>query len=393
MSGRDGDGSGEPSLSGIASFERDAWVIDGGVLDNAPFRPALEAIRRAPASGPVQRVLCYVTPYSTSPEERAASRAAPPPLGTVVGAAFNLPRDVTLTETLEDVADYKQRVRNRRASRGTVAVRLGDDGLARQARAFHDDYVSLRAATSADDVLRRFVAGTVGRRAQGAARAVQRPVASGARLVGRGVLLPWIPGTPRDDAEPWAWGLAPIGRSSLLVLDLLARTLAVTPSSSDPEDDAALARIVEARSQLSAVGAWVRLRREAYFAAAETRYRDLPLSSDALRPVLTAWNGADLDFEGSGRRSSVISGACSRSRRHTARRSMHSGPSPARRWSGSRTPSATAAQRRSSCFDATRAPSSARGGASRSSRSSWRSSASEPRRPTNVGSAGSSISR
>ena len=296
----DGDGSGEPSLSGIASFERDAWVIDGGVLDNAPFRPALEAIRRAPASGPVQRVLCYVTPYSTSPEERAASRAAPPPLGTVVGAAFNLPRDVTLTETLEDVADYKQRVRNRRASRGTVAVRLGDDGLARQARAFHDDYVSLRAATSADDVLRRFVAGTVGRRAQGAARAVQRPVASGARLVGRGVLLPWIPGTPRDDAAPWAWGLAPIGRSSLLVLDLLARTLAVTPSSSDPEDDAALARIVEARSQLSAVGAWVRLRREAYFAAAETRYRDLPLSSDALRPVLTAWNGADLDFDGIG---------------------------------------------------------------------------------------------
>ena len=296
----DGDGSGEPSLSGIASFERDAWVIDGGVLDNAPFRPALEAIRRAPASGPVQRVLCYVTPYSTSPDEHAASRAAPPPLGSVVGAAFNLPRDVTLTETLEDVADYKQRVRNRRASRGTVAVRLGDDGLARQARAFHDDYVTLRSSTSADDVLRRFVAGTVGRRAQGAARAVQRPVASGARLVGRGVRLPWIPGTPRDDAEPWAWGLAPIGRSSLLVLDLLARTLAVTPSSSDPSDDAALARIVEARSQLSAVGAWVRLRREAYFAVAETRYRDLPLSSDALRPVLTAWNGADIDFDGIG---------------------------------------------------------------------------------------------
>jgi len=36
-----------PSLSGVASFRRDAWVIDGGVLDNAPFRPALEAIRRA----------------------------------------------------------------------------------------------------------------------------------------------------------------------------------------------------------------------------------------------------------------------------------------------------------------------------------------------------------
>ena len=296
----DSDGSGDPSLSGIASFEHDAWVIDGGVLDNAPFRPAIEAIRRAPASGPVQRVLCYVTPYATSPEERAATRAVPPPLGAVVGAAFNLPRDVTLTETLEDVADYKQRVRSRRASRGTVAVRLGDDGLAKQAQAFYDDYRDLRGATSADDVLRRFVAGTVGRRAQGAARAVQRPVASGARLVARGVRLPWIPERPRDAAAPWAWGLAPIGRSSLLVLDLLARTLAITPSSSGAEDEAALARIVEARSQLSAVGAWVRLRREAYFAAAESRYRDLPVSSDALRPALTAWNGADLDFDGIG---------------------------------------------------------------------------------------------
>lgn len=291
-----GDGSNDASLAGVASFERDAWVIDGGVLDNAPFRPALEAIRRAPASGPVQRVLCYVTPYATSPEERPATRGDPPPLGRVVGAAFNLPRDVTLTETLEDVAEYKQRVRNRRASRGTVAVRLGDQGLAAQARVFYDDYRELRAATSADDVLRRFVAGTVGRRAQGAARAVQRPVATGARLAGRGVRLPWIPASPRDDAGAWSWGLAPIGRSSMVVLDLLARALAITPNASALGDDPAMTRIVEARAQLSGVVAWVRLRREAYFAAAETRYRDLPTAPDALRPVLAQWNGADLEL-------------------------------------------------------------------------------------------------
>lgn len=289
-----------PSLSGVASFRRDAWVIDGGVLDNAPFRPALEAIRRAPASGPVQRVLCYVTPYATSPDERPANRSEPPALSTVVGAAFNLPRDLTLTETLEDVAEYKLRVRNRRASRGTVAARLGDSGLFAQAGLFHDDYRAIRSATSADDVLRRFVAGTVGRRAQGAARAVQRPVASGARLVERGVRLPWIPGSPRDDAAAWAWGLAPIGRSSLLVLDLLARTLAITPGVSALRDDPSLARIVAARLQLSGVLAWVRLRREAYFAAAERRFAQLPTTADALRGALTELNGGPLDLAGIG---------------------------------------------------------------------------------------------
>jgi patatin-related protein len=294
----DGTDPNLPSLSGIASFRRDAWVIDGGVLDNAPFRPALEAIRRAPASGPVQRVLCYVTPYATSPDERAARRSEPPALGSVVGAAFNLPRDVTLTETLEDVAEYKQRVRNRRASRGTVAARLGDTGLFAQARLFHDDYCAVRAATSADDVLRRFVAGSVGRRAQGAAHAVQRPVASGARLLDRGVTLPWIPGSPRGDDLEWAWGLAPIGRSSLLVLDLLARTLAITPGVSALGGDSALDRIVTARQQLSGVLGWVRLRREAYFAAAERRYAQLPTSAGELGRVLEEQNGGALDLVG-----------------------------------------------------------------------------------------------
>jgi patatin-related protein len=289
-----------PSLAGIASFERDAWVVDGGLLDNAPFRPALEAIRRAPASGPVQRVLCYVTPYATSPEERPASVTDPPALGAVLGSAFNLPRDLTLTETLEDVADYKERVRNRRASRATLAVRLGDEGLARQAGLFYEDYLQLRAATSGDDVLRRFVAGTVGRRAQGAARAVQRPVASGARLVERGVRLPWIPGSPRDDGTRWGWGLAPISRSSLLVIDLLARTLAITPNASALVDDAAIARIVRARYQLSGALGWVRLRREAYFALGEQLFRELPAGADELRAELSSWNGAELDYRGIG---------------------------------------------------------------------------------------------
>ena len=110
------------------------------------------------------------TPYATSPDERPATVSKPPALGSVVGAAFNLPRDLTLTETLEDVAEYKERVRNRRASRGTVAMRLGDAGLAASAEMFYGDYRQLRTSTSADDVLRRALACDLGRVAQGSAR-------------------------------------------------------------------------------------------------------------------------------------------------------------------------------------------------------------------------------
>ena len=300
VDGADGGPAG-PSLAGIASFARDAWVIDGGVLDNAPFRPALEAIRRAPSSVPVQRILCYVTPYATTPEERSATQAAPPRLASVVGAAFNLPRDVTLTDTLEDVAEYKRRVRTRRASRATLAVRLRDGGLRRYARRFHCDYVELRSWSTAEEVLQRVLAGSAARRAQGAARAVPRPAATGSRLVARGVRLPWIPPRVRDDGASWEWGLAPIARSSQLVLDLLARTLGITPNVRSPGHDEALARIVRARFTLSYVTSWTRQMRDAYFAEADVKLGQLRGLDDAQRRAkLVEWNGAELDLDGIG---------------------------------------------------------------------------------------------
>lgn len=43
------------------------WLMDGGVLDNAPFEPVLEAIQRRPIDGPWRRVLAYVVPSGASP--------------------------------------------------------------------------------------------------------------------------------------------------------------------------------------------------------------------------------------------------------------------------------------------------------------------------------------
>ena len=297
----DGDGSDDPSLSGIASFEHDAWVIDGGVLDNAPFRPAIEAIRRAPASGPVQRVLCYVTPYATSPEERAATRAVPPPLGTVVGAAFNLPRDVTLTETLEDVADYKQRVRSRRASRGTVAVRLGDDGLAKQAQAFYDDYRDLRAAIvrgrRPPAVRRRH--GRSPRAGGDARRAAPRGERGTARRARRAAAVD--PGAPSRRR-----GAVGMGAGA----DRPVEPARARPPCADARDHAELLGSGGTRRRSPASSRRGRsCRRSGHGSASGERRTSrrrrratatFPNPSDALRPALTAWNGADLDFDGIG---------------------------------------------------------------------------------------------
>lgn len=41
---------------------RQSWLVDGGVLDNAPFEPLIDVLRERPTNEPYDRVLLYVTP-------------------------------------------------------------------------------------------------------------------------------------------------------------------------------------------------------------------------------------------------------------------------------------------------------------------------------------------
>jgi patatin-related protein len=60
----DGDSA---TLAGLDGGRR--WALDGGLLENAPIRQALDLIPTRPASGPVRRYVCYVN---------AAPQARPP---------------------------------------------------------------------------------------------------------------------------------------------------------------------------------------------------------------------------------------------------------------------------------------------------------------------------
>ena len=58
----------------------ESWLVDGGVLDNAPFEPLLEALRERPTDEPYERVMLYVTPGVGLPEGAASKAEGTPSL-------------------------------------------------------------------------------------------------------------------------------------------------------------------------------------------------------------------------------------------------------------------------------------------------------------------------
>ena len=94
------------SLSG--ADPRDTYFIDGGVVDDQPFRSILEAVRRRPATGAVERRILYVEP--DPPSASAGRRPAPGPVLAVAGAS-GPPRNDAILDGLLDVASQNENVR------------------------------------------------------------------------------------------------------------------------------------------------------------------------------------------------------------------------------------------------------------------------------------------
>jgi predicted acylesterase/phospholipase RssA len=83
------------------------WLIDGGVLDNSPFDPILQAIGDQPVSETWRRTLCYVVPSADEAplgrEIGAVEEDKPPPWTTAMTAAFGLPREADLRDDVEQM--------------------------------------------------------------------------------------------------------------------------------------------------------------------------------------------------------------------------------------------------------------------------------------------------
>jgi patatin-related protein len=127
-------------LSGIAPA--DAYFIDGGVLNNYPFGPAIEAIQRKPAASEVDRRLVYIEPDPSFTDGlglgRPAPAGAPSLIVTALGAYAKIPSNQPIIDELTRLAERNRVVRRVRdvieKSFQPVAARIEALLAARQIR-------------------------------------------------------------------------------------------------------------------------------------------------------------------------------------------------------------------------------------------------------------------
>jgi len=99
------------------------WFVDGGIVNNKPFRAALEALNHRPADRRVLRRLVYIEP-DPSTEELANPERSLGYLATIRAAISTIPRNQPIVDDLSDIVAQDARVQvNRRivdANRGHI---------------------------------------------------------------------------------------------------------------------------------------------------------------------------------------------------------------------------------------------------------------------------------
>jgi patatin-related protein len=93
-----------------------AVLIDGSVLANAPFRPAIQALRNRPARREVDRRFVYIDPKPGSRAVRLTGSGGQAPgfFATIFGALSDIPREQPIRDNLEAIEGRSSRIRRLR---------------------------------------------------------------------------------------------------------------------------------------------------------------------------------------------------------------------------------------------------------------------------------------
>ena len=93
-----------------------AVLIDGSVLANAPFKPAIDALRERPARRQIDRRFVYIDPFPGLKFRLGRHDEGPPGFfQTILGALSELPRQQPIRDNLEAIAERSQRIERMRA--------------------------------------------------------------------------------------------------------------------------------------------------------------------------------------------------------------------------------------------------------------------------------------
>lgn len=109
----------------LTDSARKVVLIDGSVLANAPFRPAIDALRERPARRQIDRRFVYIDP---TPELRLLSygRSAERPgfFQTIIGALTELPREQPIRDNLEAISARSDRIERMLAIIGDIRAEV-----------------------------------------------------------------------------------------------------------------------------------------------------------------------------------------------------------------------------------------------------------------------------
>lgn len=105
-----------PRRAALGTAEQ-AAMVDGSVLVNAPFKPAIEALRNRPARREVDRRFVYVDPTPGPPAGLGTTGGEKLPgfFATIFGSLSDLPRSQPIRDNLEAIDRRTQRIRSTRA--------------------------------------------------------------------------------------------------------------------------------------------------------------------------------------------------------------------------------------------------------------------------------------
>jgi patatin-related protein len=231
----------EPSLvrgeaATRAGFDGERWVLDGGLLDNAPIAAALDLVPGRVADCQVRRYACYV---NADPPQAPVEIRDRPVLTGVVGATVGLPRTAPFADQLRAV--------ERATSRADVAGDVESGLLAMPLDALRTTAAALLPAYRRQ------------RRTLALAELAPDP-ATARRAAERlgDAELPWLP-TSLATPPPgrWEWGFSAAERAHHLGLDLIRA--AVPAAAGD-----ARARLLAVRPALFRAADWLERMRETY---------------------------------------------------------------------------------------------------------------------------------
>ncbi|HST25334.1 MAG TPA: DUF3376 domain-containing protein [Gaiellaceae bacterium] len=182
------------------------WAVDGGLLENAPVKYAIDLIPFAQDDRTSRRFLCYL---DAAPDKRdpVPTDPAAPNLPAVLGYVVNLPRNARVVDQLYAV---EQASRDSGFSQEIQDELFAIGDLERVAARLFDVYRNRRTLLALDELL------------QSPAKARRIFEQSD-----RNVPLPWLPQTadfrPNVEKDEWPWGFRAAQRLLLLARDRLLK--------------------------------------------------------------------------------------------------------------------------------------------------------------------------